>query len=76
LIKPIKILKKPAGLVRFWFYKKKTKKKPSLNRENQAKTKKNQAKTGKTESNWFEPVFTLKNQTGSKPVGLIQFQLS
>jgi hypothetical protein len=52
-IKTIKILKKPTGLVRFWFYKpetkktnrtepkpKKTGKKPSQNRANRTKPKK------------------------------------
>jgi len=59
LIKPIKILKKPAGLVRFWFYKKKTKKKPSLNQENRAKTKKKNKlkpeKPSQTDLNLFLP---------------------
>jgi hypothetical protein len=72
-------LKKPANLVRF--YKQKTKKtepkqkkKPSQNRENRAKTGKNRAKTGKTEPNRFEPVFSLKNRTEPKPVGLTRFR--
>ena len=77
-IKPIKFLKKPAGSVRFRFYKQKTEpnrtepekkpeKKPSQNRENRAKT-------GKTEPNRFEPVFALKNRTEPKPVGLTRFR--
>jgi hypothetical protein len=37
-IKPIKILKKPAGSVRFWFYKKKTEKtEPNRNRKKSEK---------------------------------------
>ena len=48
--KPIKILKKPASLVRFWFYKQKTK--PSQTEKNEP----NRAKPKK-------PVFVLKNQT-------------
>jgi len=52
--KPIKFLKKPAGSVRFWFYKQKTEPNPTKNRKkNRAKpektsqTEKNRAKTGK-----------------------------
>jgi hypothetical protein len=75
LIKPIKFLKKPAGSVRFRFYKQKTKKtepnqnrqktgkKPSQNRKKLSQNRENRAKTGKTEPNRFEPVFALKNQT-------------
>jgi len=51
--KLIKFLKKPAGSVRFRFYKQKTEKtepKPTKNRE-------------KTEPNRFEPVSALKNRT-------------
>jgi len=47
--------------------------KPSQNRakpKNRAKTK----KTGKTEPSWFEPVFSLKNRTEPKPVGLTRFR--
>ena len=83
--KPIKILKKPAGSVRFRFYKQKTEKtEPNRNKKNQKKTKpnrkngaktgKNQAKTEKTEPNRFEPVFALKNRTEPKPVGLTRFR--
>jgi len=54
-IKPIKIFKKPAGSVRFWFYKPKTKKKnrtePNLNRKN----KKNLSQTGKKPSQTKKP---------------------
>jgi hypothetical protein len=57
-------LKKPANLVRF--YKQKTKK-------TEPKQKKKRAKTGKTEPNRFEPVFSLKNRTEPKPVGLTRF---
>jgi hypothetical protein len=47
--KPIKILKKPIGLVWFWFYKLKTEKiKLNLNR---IKPEKNRAKSEKTEPN-------------------------
>jgi len=69
--KPIKILKKLVGSVRFGFgfISKK------LRKSNRAelKPKKNQKKpsqTGKTEPNRFEPVFVLKNRTEPKPVGL------
>jgi hypothetical protein len=56
--KPIKILKKPTGSVRFRFYKFETKK---------TESEKNQAKpvwTGfvqknRTETGWFEPVSVL-----------------
>jgi hypothetical protein len=40
--KPIKIWKKPASLVRFWFYKQKTE--PNLNRAKPKKTEPNRAK--------------------------------
>jgi len=54
LIESIKILKKPTGLV--WFYKPETEKiKP-----NRTQTEPDRKKT---EQNWFEPVFILKNQT-------------
>jgi len=73
--KPIKILKKSAGQVRFRFYKQKTEKtEPNPNRK---KPEKNRAKTGKskkTKPNRFEPVFVLKNRTELKPVGLNRFQ--
>ena len=63
-IKPIKILKKPAGSVRFWFYKPKAgKNEPNWNRKKPSQNQKNQAKTEKTEPNRFELVFALKNQT-------------
>jgi hypothetical protein len=56
-IKLIKILKKPTGSVRFWFYKHETEKtKPNSNRKNQTEPE-------KTEPNRFEPVFVLKNRT-------------
>jgi len=78
-------LKKPAGSVRFRFYKQKTEKTESnRNKKNQKKTKpnwkngaktgKNRAKTEKTEPNRFEPVFALKNRTEPKPVGLTRFR--
>jgi hypothetical protein len=75
LIKPIKILKKPASSVQFWFYKPKTKK--TEPNPNQKKTKPNRPKssqTEKTDPNQFKPVFVLKNQTEPKPVGLNRFQ--
>jgi hypothetical protein len=72
-------LKKPTGLVRFWFFKpgtgktepnrKKTGKKPSQtektepNRENRAKREKTEPNRAKTEPNRFESVFSLKNRT-------------
>jgi hypothetical protein len=61
-------LKKPAGPVRFWFYKQKTEKtEPNPNRK---KPEKNE----KTKPNRLEPVFVLKNRTELKPVGLNRFQ--
>jgi len=81
-------LKKPAGSVQFRFYKQKTEKtkpkpgkKPSQTGKTQPKSsqtekpgqnRKNPAKTGKTEPNWFELVFSLKNEP--KPVGLTRFR--
>jgi hypothetical protein len=62
-------LKKPAGSVRFRFYKPKTKKtgpdreKTSRTEPNRTRTKKNRAKPEKTKPIWFEPVFVLKNRT-------------
>jgi len=69
-------LKKPAGSVRFRFYKQKTEKTESNRTEtdkkpekNRAKPKKpsqnreNRAKIEKTEPNRFEPVFAIKNRT-------------
>jgi hypothetical protein len=64
-------LKKPAGSVRFGFISRKSKK---LNRT-EPKPEKNRAKTGKTEPNQFEPVFSLKNRTKPKPVGLTRFSV-
>jgi len=68
--KPIKILKKPTGSVRFRFFKSgtgktepnRTGKKPEKTEPNRAKTKK-PSQTEKTEPNRFEPVFSLKNRT-------------
>ena len=51
-IKLIKILKKPTGSVRFWFYK--------------LDWKKNQAKTKKTKSNWKTE--SNRKKTEPKPV--------
>jgi len=78
-------LKKPAGSVRFRFYKQKTEKtEPNRNRQKTGKkpsetgktepNRENRAKTGKTEPNRFEPVFSLKNRTEPKPVGLNRFR--
>jgi hypothetical protein len=54
-------LKKPAGLVRFRFYKQKTEK--TEPEKTGKKTESNRAKTRKTEPSRFEPVFALKNRT-------------
>jgi hypothetical protein len=65
-IKPIKILKKLTGSVRFRFYKPETKKtKPNRTRtqKNRKKTEPNRKKTEKTKPSRFEPVFFLKNRT-------------
>ena len=65
--KPIKILKKSTGLVRFWFYKLETEKtkpnpnrkkpsqteKPSQNRKNRAKPEKTEPKPSQTGLNRF-----------------------
>jgi hypothetical protein len=69
--KPIKILKKLTGLVSI--YKPKTEK----TKPNRTQTEKNPSQTGKTElnrKNRAKPVFVLKNQTESKPVGLNRFR--
>ena len=72
----LKFLKKPTGSVQF--YKPKIKKiEPNLNRKknrkkNRAKpshNRKNRAKLEKTEPNWFELVFILKNQTETSRFG-------
>ena len=47
--------------------------KPSQTGKNRAKTGENRAKTRKIEPNRFEPVFSLKNRTELKPVGLTLF---
>jgi hypothetical protein len=76
--KPIKILKKPAGSVRFRFYKPKTKKtdrteknKPNRTEPNpnRKKTEPNQKKTSQTGLNRF-----LSLKTEPKPVGLNRFR--
>ena len=64
LINPIRILKKPTGLIQFRFYKPETKKtesntnrkKPKKKTSQIEKTKLNRKNRTKTESNWFEPV--------------------
>jgi hypothetical protein len=51
-IKPIKILKKPTGSVRFWFYKPETEKpEPNPNKKKLSQTGKKRAKLEKTEPN-------------------------
>jgi hypothetical protein len=70
-------------LVWFRFYKPKTEpnrtelkpKKTEPNRKNQAKSKK-PSQIGKTEPNWFEPVFVLKNriETGRFEPVSVQFE--
>jgi hypothetical protein len=86
LIKPIKILKKLTGSVRFRFFKpgtgktepnKKNQKKTEPNRKNRVKPKKpsqTEPKPSQTEPNRFEPVFSLKSRTEPKPVGLNRFR--
>jgi hypothetical protein len=57
--KPIKILKKPTGSVRFWFYKPETKKtKPNPYKKKPIQTEKNRSKP----KNRAKLVFVLKNQ--------------
>ena len=55
-------MKKPAGSVRFRFYKPKTKK-PDRTGKKQAEQNRTEPEPKKTEPNWFEPVFVLKNRT-------------
>jgi hypothetical protein len=62
-IKPINFLKKPAGSVRFRFYKQKTEKTEPNQTETDKKPEKKLSQTKKTEPNRFEPVFSLKNRT-------------
>jgi hypothetical protein len=53
--------------------KPKTEQNPTGKKQSQTeKLSQNRAKPEKTKSNRFEPVFILKNQTESKPVGLNQ----
>jgi hypothetical protein len=67
-------LKKPTGLVRFWFYKPETKKTEPNRTQTEKNWKKTEPKpskpnqTEKTESNRFEPIFVLKNRTEPKSV--------
>ena len=57
-------MKKPAGSVRFWFYKPETEKTElNPNRKKTEQNRKKPSQTEKTESSRFEPVFFLKNQT-------------
>jgi len=90
LIKPIKILKKLTGSVRFRFFKPGTGKtepnqkkpeknrakpeKPSQNRVKPKKPSQTEPKPSQTEPNRFEPVFSLKSRTEPKPVGLNRFR--
>jgi len=75
-------LKKPAVSVRFRFYKQKTEKpepnrnwkKPWKKPSQTGKTEKTEPKPRKTEPNRFEPVFSIKNRTEPKPVGLTRFR--
>jgi hypothetical protein len=60
-IKPIKILKKPTGVVRFWFYK------PETEKTKLKKTKRNRKKPSRTGLNWF---LSKKTEPKPKPVGL------
>jgi hypothetical protein len=66
-------LKKPASSVRFRFYKQKTKKtepKSTKNRKKLSQPEKIEPKL----KNQAKPVFSLKNQTEPKPVGLTRFR--
>jgi len=77
-------LKKPAGSVRFRFYKQKTKKtepkpKPTKNQKKTEPNRKNQAKPKKTEpkpEKPTKPVWTgfCPKKTEPKPVGLTRFR--
>ena len=86
-IKPIKILKNQP--VRFgfiskkpknWTEAKKNRKKNRAKPEKPSQTEKtkqkpeNRAKTEKTEPNRFEPVFALKNRTGTGRFDLVEVQ--
>jgi hypothetical protein len=73
-IKPIKILKKQAGSVRFRFYKSKTEK----TEPNRTQTKKTEPNRQKTEPKWknrAKPVWTgfCPEKIEPKPVGLHRF---
>jgi len=74
--KPIKILKKPTGSVRFRFYKPETEKtKLNPNRKNPCQSKK-QSQTNKTEPNRFESVFVQKkNRKRSVSTGFDFFKI-
>jgi hypothetical protein len=63
-IKPIKILKKQAGSVRFRFYKSKTEKtEPNPNEKNRAKPAKNRAKMKKPSQTGLNRFLSWKNWT-------------
>jgi hypothetical protein len=70
--KPIKILKKPTGSVRFRFYKSETLKNRTEPKPSQ--TEKTEPNRKKPSQNQFEPVFIQKNWTEPKPVGLNRFR--
>jgi hypothetical protein len=77
--KPIKILKKSVGLVRFRFYKQKTKKLKSNKKkrrkqlsQTKPKLEKTDPKLRKTNQTGFYP--KKPNRTEPKPVGLTRFQ--
>jgi hypothetical protein len=70
-MKPIKILKKTTGLIRFRFYKQKTEKtEPNRNRKNGKKP----SQTEKPSQTGFLPKKPNRTETGSKPVGLTRFR--
>jgi hypothetical protein len=70
--KPIKILKKPTGSVRFRFYKSETLK--NWTEPKPSRTEKTEPNRKKPSQNQFEPVFIQKNWTEPKPVGLNRFR--
>jgi len=73
--KPIKILKKSTGSIRFWFYKleiKKTKLNRTQTEKNWKKTEPNRKKSSQTGLNRFLSQKT--NRTEPKPVNLNRFR--
>ena len=71
-------MKKPAGSVRFWFYKQKTEKtKPNRNRQKTGKKpSQNRKKPSQNRKNRAKPVWTgfCPKITEPKPVGLTRFR--